>query len=32
VNRVEIALGQDAQDTDHFVSPDERVQIAPARQ
>jgi arylsulfatase A-like enzyme len=32
VNWVEIALGEDAEDADHFVSPDERVQIAMARQ
>jgi arylsulfatase A-like enzyme len=32
VNWVEIALGEDAADADHFISPDERVQIAIARQ
>jgi arylsulfatase A-like enzyme len=32
VNWVEIALGEDAEDADHFISPDERVQIAIARQ
>jgi arylsulfatase A-like enzyme len=32
VNWVEIALGEDAEDADHFISPDERVQIAVARQ
>jgi arylsulfatase A-like enzyme len=32
VNWVEIALGDDAADADHFISPDERVQIAMARQ
>jgi arylsulfatase A-like enzyme len=32
VNWVEIALGEDAEDADHFISPDERVQIAMARQ
>jgi arylsulfatase A-like enzyme len=32
VNWVEIALGDDAEDADHFISPDERVQIAMARQ
>jgi arylsulfatase A-like enzyme len=32
VNWVEIALGDDAEDADHFVSPEERVQIAMARQ
>jgi arylsulfatase A-like enzyme len=32
VNWVEIALGEDAEEADHFISPDERVQIAMARQ
>jgi hypothetical protein len=32
VNWVEIALGEDAEDADHFISPEERVQIAMARQ
>ena len=32
VNWVEIALGEDAEDADHLISPDERVQIAIARQ
>jgi hypothetical protein len=31
-NWVEIVLGGDAEDADHFISPDERVQIAIARQ
>jgi arylsulfatase A-like enzyme len=32
VNWVEIVLGADAEDADHYVSPEERVQIAMARQ
>jgi arylsulfatase A-like enzyme len=32
VNWVEISLGEDAEDADHFISPHERVQIAMARQ
>jgi arylsulfatase A-like enzyme len=32
VNWVEIALGEDAEDADHFIAPEERVQIAIARQ
>jgi arylsulfatase len=32
VNWVEIALGKDAEDADHFVTPDERLRVAMARQ
>ena len=32
VSWVEIALGEDAEDADHFIAAEERVQIAIARQ
>jgi len=32
INFVQIDLDKDAQDADHYISPDERVRIAMARQ
>ncbi len=32
VSWVQIDLGEDAQDADHFISPDERFRVAMARQ
>ena len=32
VNWVEITLGEDAKDADHFISPEERLRVATAMQ